>query len=351
MTDAFGGSGGIAEYNRQLLSALAMSKHVKQVIALPRFGVPSAPLPVGLTQLTALPNRFSWSAQAVRLAVQNSPDVILCGHINASPLAATIGKVISRPIWTQVHGIEAWSERSGLMRRSVEASSLVTSVSRYTRHRLLAWCGVSPDRVRVLPNTFSPAHRAGTKREELVSRHALQGRKVVLTVGRLVASEAYKGHDRIIRCLPRLRAFVPEAVYLIVGSGNDQTRLEKLARELNSADHVIFAGQIAAPELPDYYALADAFAMPSTGEGFGIVFLEAAAYGLPVVGGNRDGSIDALADGVIGVPVDPNDEDALTASLVNALSGRKQESADSVQRFAFENFSRHVDDLVRSLAR
>ena len=144
---------------------------------------------------------------------------------------------------------------------------------------------------------------------------------------------------------------MPEAVYLVVGSGNDRPRLEHLARELGVPDIVIFAGQVAATELPEYYGLADVFAMPSTGEGFGIVFLEAAAYGLPVVGGNRDGSIDALADGAIGTPVDPIDQDALAAALVSALNGGKPGSAASVRRFAFENYSGHVDNLVRSLAR
>ena len=136
-----------------------------------------------------------------------------------------------------------------------------------------------------------------------------------------------------------------------MGSGNDRQRLESLAREVGVADIVIFAGQVAATEVPDYYALADVFAMPSTGEGFGIVFLEAAAHGLPVIGGNRDGSVDALADGAVGIPVDPNDQEALTTALANALSGRKPGSAASVQRFVCENFSRHVDDLVRILAR
>ena len=91
--------------------------------------------------------------------------------------------------------------------------------------------------------------------------------------------------------------------------------------------------------------------MPSTREGFGIVFVEAAATGLPVIGGNRDGSADALADGVIGTMIDPEDDDALTAALLAALSGAAKADSAAVQRFAFDNFARHVDDLVRSLAR
>jgi phosphatidyl-myo-inositol dimannoside synthase len=351
VTDAFGGHGGIAQYNRDFLTALSISGFITAVTALPRFGTPSAPLPVGITQLPSSSNRVAWSAQAVRFSLQSPPDVIFCGHLNAAPLAAAIGKVIARPVWTQVHGIEAWSERSRLMRRAIEASSLVTAVSRYTRHRLLSWCDLPPARVRVLPNTFPPVHRKRAKRDDLVSRHKLAGRKVILTVGRMAAAEAYKGHDRVIRCLPRLKSIEPEVVYLVVGSGDDRPRLESIAREMGIADIVVFTGQAATHELPDYYALADVFAMPSTGEGFGIVFLEAAALGLPVIGGNRDGSVDALADGVIGKPVDPGDCDALVAALAKALKGIQRGSPDSVHRFAFESFARHVDDLARSLVR
>jgi glycosyltransferase involved in cell wall biosynthesis len=102
--------------------------------------------------------------------------------------------------------------------------------------------------------------------------------------------------------------------------------------------------------LPGYFASAQAYAMPSTGEGFGIVFLEAAASGLPVIGGNRDGSVDALADGRIGRLVDPDSQDQIVATVVEALEGRAGGDPAEVSRFRFENFSRHVDELVRSLA-
>ena len=80
---------------------------------------------------------------------------------------------------------------------------------------------------------------------------------------------------------------------------------------------VRFVGQVARQELPDYYRLADVFVMPSTGEGFGIVFLEASAADLPVIGGNRDGSVDALAEGRIGTLIDPDD----VHGLVEAIAG------------------------------
>lgn len=350
VTDAFGGHGGIAQYNRDLLTALSMSGRTSSITALPRFAPETAATPSGITQLPSSASRVAWSARAVSCAVRSRPDVIFCGHLNAAPLAAALGKIISAQVWLQVHGIEAWTERSNLVRRAVESSSLVTSVSRFTRHRLLSWCNSSPDRVRVLPNTFLQQHRKAANRSDLAERHGLSGRKVILTVGRMAAAEAYKGHDRIIRCLPSLRQFVPEALYLVVGGGDDRQRLESLARQLNVSDKVIFAGVVPDAELPDYYALADVFAMPSTGEGFGIVFLEAADAGLPIISGNRDGSVDALADGTIGTAVDPDDCIALSAALQSALSGLMTPDPKAVQRFAFKNFARHVDDLVQSIS-
>jgi glycosyltransferase involved in cell wall biosynthesis len=103
--------------------------------------------------------------------------------------------------------------------------------------------------------------------------------------------------------------------------------------------------------LPAYYQLADVFVMPSTGEGFGIVFLEASATGLPVIGGNRDGSVDALAEGRLGALVDPNDVNGLAQAIVTALDQKRRRSSGvgGTGRFAMDNFVRHVDDLVRSL--
>jgi phosphatidylinositol alpha-1,6-mannosyltransferase len=349
LTDGFGAGGGIARYNQCLMAALGQSRHVADVTILPRFGHEEAATPHGVVQRRAVPGKLAWSWRALSLAMQQRCDVIFCGHLNAIPLAAMIAKLKRSPLWVQVHGIEAWHDRGSAVRRGLEQAALVTSVSRYTRQRLLAWSDVDPTIVRVLPNTFAADFRPGTRRQDLAVRHGLVGKRVILTVGRLAAGERYKGHDRIIRALPEVARTVPEAIYLIVGSGDDQLRLQQEARQAGVADRVIFAGQVSDAELPDYFALANVFAMPSTGEGFGIVFLEAAASGLPVIGGNRDGSVDALADGMIGRTVDPDSGEDLARALVEALQGREGENAAAVQRFAFAGFADHVDRLVQSL--
>jgi len=154
----------------------------------------------------------------------------------------------------------------------------------------------------------------------LRSRYGLTSHeKVILTVGRLNAEEAYKGYDVIVRSLPAVRAAIGYVRYLIAGSGDDRPRIEELAASLGVSDMVTFCGFVADEELPDLYRLADVYAMPSTGEGFGIVFLESMACGTPVLAGNNDGAVDALANGHLGEPVEAGSDRAVTDGLLRLL--------------------------------
>ncbi len=350
VTDAFGAGGGIARYNCDLSAALSQSANVSEIVVLPRHASTSVVTPAKVRQLAPSRDPALWTARAVGLAARHGFSTVFCGHLNAVPIAGLIAQLMRVPLWVQVHGIEAWQPRGTLFRRSLFQARIVTSVSRHTRRQLLAWADVPPSRVRVLPNTVAPDYTPRERRRDLLERYALDGKRVILTVGRLSASERYKGHDRIIKAMPEIIARVPNAVYLIVGSGEDETRLDQLARQTSIQDRVVFAGQVPNNELPDYFALADVFAMPSNGEGFGIVFLEAAASGLPVIGGNSDGSVDALADGRIGRLVDPQSQDEIVAAIAHTLQGCQQASAASVQRFLFDNFARQVNELLRILA-
>jgi glycosyltransferase involved in cell wall biosynthesis len=234
------------------------------------------------------------------------------------------------------------------VRTAIERAQLVTAVSRDTRKRLLKWADIDPALVRVLPNTISDSWSKRSKPRYLQTHYGLDGKWVILTVSRAVAAEAYKGHDRIIGALPEIIRH-HDTAYLVVGGGNDLPRLQALAAATGVTDRVHFVGHVTAAELPDYFAVADVFAMPSTGEGFGIAFVEAAASGLPVIAGNRDGSVDALADGRIGRLIDPNERSQLVAAIIDALEGRVHSDPSQVKRFAFANFSRHVNDLVECL--
>jgi phosphatidylinositol alpha-1,6-mannosyltransferase len=348
VTDAFGGHGGIAQYNRNFLSALAACEGIGQIIVLPRASDTSAGLlPSGVRQLRPVQGKFRYASVAFQVAIQPPIDVIFCGHLFMAPLAAALATLVGARLWVQVHGIETWQSPSDLHRRSIEAATLVTSVSRYTRRSLLKWVGIEPTRVKVLPNTVDACFRPGPKPSYLLEQYAVRERKVLLTVSRLVSAERYKGHDRVIRVLPRVLLDQPDTIYIIVGDGDDRPRLEALAQECGVADKVCFAGRVAPEKLPDYFRLADALLMPSTGEGFGIVFLEAMACGIPVIGGNQDGSLDALADGELGSTVTPDNEQELVSAISTALRTNSA-NVDGARRFNHGNFTQHLEALVQS---
>ena len=258
------------------------------------------------------------------LATRQRFDVVFCGHLNAVPLAATIAAAPARA------AVGAGARHRGLAAARFPPSARpchcgAGHVGQPLHPQQAAGLGRRARRIgcACCPTRSPPATRRADRRDDLVARHGLAGRRIILTVGRLSAAERYKGHDRLIAALPGILARVPDAAYLIVGSGDDRPRLERLAREAGVADRVVFAGHVPDEELPDYFALAHVFAMPSTGEGFGIVFLEAAASGLPVIGGNRDGSVDALAEGRIGRLVDPESREEIEAAVVEALERRQ----------------------------
>jgi phosphatidylinositol alpha-1,6-mannosyltransferase len=349
MTDAFGSLGGIAQYNRDLVAALARCPDANRVVVLPRFGTAEADaLPAGVRQLAPRGDKLAYSLAAVRVALTQGPfDAVFCGHLYMGPLAAVIARILRVPLWLQLHGREAWEPMDRWQRWAAERASLVTAVSRHTRRRFLSFTGVDPARVRVLPNTVDAGFAPGPKPVRLLDRHGLHGKKILLTVGRLAPDERDKGHDKVIEALPAIVATCPDLVYLVAGTGGDRARLETVARQRGVVRHVLFAGKVDPVELADYYRLADVFVMPSTQEGFGIVFLEAAASGLRLIGGNRDGSTDALADGAIGTAVDPDSRDELVRAVIRALAGEGPDSA-GVERFRFESFARLACELTDS---
>jgi phosphatidyl-myo-inositol dimannoside synthase len=330
VTEAWNGRGGIARYNRDLLGALAQHPAVESIQVLARH-VPDAgeELP-GKVRMSGALGKVGFALHALAAAAQlEQPFIVFCGHIHFVPLAAVLGRLRQAPVWLQVHGIEAWQRPSPMRAFATERVQLITAVSRHTRRRLLSWTTQSHARVRVLPNTVEERFSPGPKREDLLARFALEGKKVLLTVGRLSAQEQYKGHDRVICALPELLTRHPEVCYLVVGDGDDRGRLETLAQQTGVPGHVVFTGAVTQDELPDYYRLADVFVMPSTGEGFGIAFVEAAAAGLLVVGCGVDGSRDALREGQLGAMAAPSPGGVFAAvhGLLSSVPGTNTQGA------------------------
>ncbi|MFN3597694.1 MAG: glycosyltransferase [Rubricoccaceae bacterium] len=336
LTDAYGGRGGIAKFNRDLLAALAAWPPATHVEAYPRLiPEPVEGVPPGVTFYEEAAGGKDRYVRAVGARIlRGGYDAVVCGHVNLLPLAHLAAARARVPLITIVHGVEVWEAPEGRLacrvrRAGLARSAAVVAVSDFTRRRLLAWAGgpggLEATRAHVVPNCIDAApFGPGPPRADLVERYRLRGRRVLLTLARLSAAEQYKGIDEILEALPALTQHVPNVTYLVCGDGNDRPRLEAKARSLGLAGRVVFTGYVPEDEKADYYRLADAFAMPGRGEGFGIVYLEAMACGIPVVASVADASREAVRDGALGFVADPDDQTGLVTTLRDALAAPKK---------------------------
>lgn len=348
--DAFGGHGGIAKFNRDLLTALTLVPGCSEVVALPRDSrVDPGPLPAGLTWRSGAPGRIAYVLRLFRLSLSGgSFDLVVCGHINLLPLASPLARRLATPILLIVHGIDAWQPTGRFLTdaaaRRVEAFA---AVSRFTAERFRAWTGRPESCGHLIPNCVDLAAFApGPPRSDLLDRYGLTGKRVVMTLSRLPGRERHKGVDEVIELMPDLRREMPDLVYLVAGDGEDRARLEAKARALGVGEAVIFAGYIAEEEKADHYRLADAFVLCGRGEGFGIVLLEAMACGIPVVASSRDASREAVAEGALGELADPDDSNALGAAIRTALGRPRGVVQEGLSAFDCRHFPARVAKIV-----
>jgi len=348
--EAFGGHGGIALYNRDLLTSLAAHPDCERVVAIPRLiAGPTEDIPEGICYLdTGLGGKFQY-LRAVVGEARRTPGInfILCGHINLSPIAYFLGRYFRVPVLTELYGIDAWQPTaSRLCNFCCRQLHQFVAISDFTRKRFLQWTGLAEEQVHLLPNAIHmDRYGMGKKSPNLLHRYGLEDRRVIMTLGRLMASEAYKGVDEVLEVMPSLVNDIPDLCYLVVGDGSDLPRLREKARQLGLNGCVRFAGRIPEHEKAEHYRLADAFVMPGHGEGFGFVFLEALACGIPVVASSLDGSREAVLNGELGIVVDPRDASDLREGIRKALATPKK-IPGRLQHFSFQNFHDRFQSIV-----
>jgi glycosyltransferase involved in cell wall biosynthesis len=356
-TDAFGGHGGIAKCNRDIIAALTAYPAMTEVVTIVRDVINELePLPPKLTFVQeGLGGKDRYLAAVLKQLVQAPAfDLVLCCHINLLPAAILAKWRFRVPLVLWVHGIDAWTRPSS--RAAAYACAYIegfTSVSRLTSGRFQSWAPLEGKREWIVPNsidlqTFTP----GPKNEGLLDRYGLRGKRVLATLGRLVAAPRMKGVDEVLELMPRLRAKWPDLAYLVMGDGSDKDRLERKARALGVDEHVIFAGRVREQEKIEHYRLADAFVMPSKSEGFGFVFLEAMACGIPVVASAKDGGREAVREGMLGGLVDPDSPDDIVRGIEEALAKPRGAVPAGLEYFAFDRFKERVHaflDDVRSI--
>ena len=346
VSDAFGGRGGIAQYNRDFLEALA---GMSAITVLPRHAPDPAATPGSIRQLRARSGRFAYSVVVLRAAMFQDVDVVFCGHLFMAQLAALVARLKHAKLIVQTHGIEAWKRPTRMQRAAVERADLVLCVSRHTRAAVLSWAAIAPERVLVVSNTVREAFTPGDGPAQQPV-WAGDGKKILLTVARMDSRERYKGHDRVIAAIPDLVAKGHDICYAIVGDGDDRPRLKALARDAGVSEHVRFLGALDLPSLIDSYRVADLFVMPSTGEGFGVSFLEAMASGTPALGLDVAGARDALADGELGAVVSESELAATISCLLSQPEPNAQSLAAQVRaRFGRRQFAENVQNAWNRL--
>jgi phosphatidyl-myo-inositol dimannoside synthase len=247
-------------------------------------------------------------------ALSFRPDVTLCIHIVASPAAAAIRAALGTPNVQYFHAEEIGARRK-LAAFAVRHADEVIAVSSYTAGLILA-TGATPASLRLIPPGVDIPSEASPEAVE---------RPTFITVARL--EERYKGHDVLVRALALVRAKIPDVQWVVVGDGSLRPGIEALARSYDVLDSILFLGTVTDEERNMWLRRAHLLAMPSrlpaggfAGEGFGIAFLEAGAYGKPVVAGNVGGAVDSVSDGESGLLVDPVDPVAVAEAITRLLS-------------------------------
>jgi len=344
-TDAYGGHGGIALYTRDLLAALASHRDVDEVVAVPR---------LIHTEPEAIPPKVTFIASAARggtsyiraLARAGTKfDLVICAHINLLPVA----RLLRCRTALMVYGIEAWKRPRAASARLVGNVDAVLSISDVTLQRFLVWSEFE-GRTFLLPNAIHLEQYAMRPRNrDLVERWNLDDKRVLLTLGRIVAAERYKGFDEVLEVMPDLVRDHADLTYLIAGSGSDVARLSAKAERLGVAEHIVFTGMVDEREKTDIYNLADVYVMPSRGEGFGFVFLEALACGVPVIASRCDGGREAVRNGELGILVDPSNPAEVRTAIDDVLAIGKRGIPPGLNHFAFPLFESRIHSIVNEL--
>ena len=291
-------------------------------------------------------------------AARRDAKLVLAAHPNLAPVVYSMSLVAPRmKSIVCTHGIEVWEPLSRMRRRSLQHATMVLAPSRATADYLVSLQGVKPERVRVLPWGLDPDFE--TKLFGIADARLPEGfpeGRVILTAGRWLATERYKGMDTLIQAMPRLLLRWPDIQLVMVGAGDDREWLVNLTRDSGVQKHVHFLSGISYGELSACYAAAEIFALPSRGEGFGFVYLEAMARGKPVIGGAHGGAPEVIQDGATGYLVQHGDTVQLATSIDALLSNpelAREMGARGKERvekeFRFSVFAKGFKKILREL--
>lgn len=260
---------------------------------------------------------------------------IHCDQVQSGLIGYVFYRLFGVPYLIYTYGMEIAGGGSEWIKGKVlRNAKVIVTISEYTKSKLISRFNIDPQKItKVTPGVNIDKFRPHFEREDIKRQYNLSQRKIILTVGRLVGEGRNKGHDYVIKALPKILSFVPRATYLIVGQGPDEARLKNIVRELELDDRVIFTGYIPDDRLPFFYNICDVFVMASRSavndgegkvEGFGIVYLEANACGKPVIGGRSGGEEEAVVNGKTGLLINSEDIQQIAKTISWLLCNTKE---------------------------
>lgn len=284
-------------------------------------------------------------------------DVLIIGHINLAILGVVINFISKKTkIIVMAHGIEIWGNNQGIKKLLLKNCHQILCVSNYTKQQLLKNNNfINADKVKVIYNCLDKYIEPPvvlTQKKYVFERHSIpQNAVVLITVSRLSSAERYKGYTTVINALPLLLEKKLQVHYLICGKADEEEKkyVTALINEKKLQQQVTLVGFVAENELKDYYAAAEIFIMPSTGEGFGISLIEAAYFGKKVIAGNMDGSVDALQNGKFGKLVNPYQIQEIAEAITTYISEPSPNinlQNDVYQTFCYKTYKKRIEEIL-----
>ena len=242
-------------------------------------------------------------------------------------MARLLKRAGAKQIVAITHGHEVWWAKLPIFRQifshATKSISTLTYLGEFTRQAMTPVVSQRCQMVQIAPGISIEHFTPGEKSESLVNELRLQGKQVLISVGRLVHR---KGQDKLLEALPQVLLSHPDVVLLFVGVGPRKKKLDQLVRKHDLADYVRFVGRVQYDQLPEYFRLGDLFVMPSRSrlaglevEGLGIVYLEASATGIAVLAGESGGAPDAVLPGKTGEIVDGTDPAKIAEKIIELL--------------------------------
>lgn len=334
--------GGIEKYNRDFIDAL--KKAGSHVTLVKRYkGGLWAKISFILRVIIAIPK--------VR------PNFICCAHLNFATLCLIIKKLFKIPYTLALYGIEIPGIKSGTKIKAVSNAFLLITISEYARNLILKQLPGSGEGIYMLPSAVDGSvFRIKDKSRDFQTQYRLENRPLILSLARLSTKE-HKGQDRVIKALPLVLKEVPDALYLVVGGGVDERVNDLMHQYPELKDNIVFTGPVTNDQRVEFYNLADLYILPSKFEGFGIVFIESLACGVPVIASDGYGCRTGLLNEELGIVIPPDDIPAIAKAIVSILKRtapprlfeRETLRQKTLEVYGIDKWNSRVRDLLEIL--